>query len=75
MKYVIRWDEAGAQSPVGAKGRALAILAKVGMPVPPWVALTPDAFAVQATGVVSPGFTHTLSPSPEAHSIPCTRLA
>src|SRR5947209_13220054 len=44
MKYVIRAGEADAQSPVGGKGRALAALGRAGLPVPPWFALTSDAF-------------------------------
>lgn len=44
MEYVIRPEEAGPQSPVGGKARALAVLGRTGIPVPRWFALAPAAF-------------------------------
>lgn len=43
MPFVIRGDEAEIDSPVGGKARSLVALARAGLSVPPWFALTPDA--------------------------------
>ncbi|MBI1917354.1 MAG: phosphoenolpyruvate synthase [Planctomycetes bacterium] len=44
MRFVIRDHEADLQSPLGGKARALASLRQVGLPIPAWLVVTPDAF-------------------------------
>jgi pyruvate,water dikinase len=49
MRYVLRGDEAEVDAPLGGKARALAALRDAELPIPPWVALTPDAFVASLT--------------------------
>jgi pyruvate,water dikinase len=43
MSYLICGDDADPSAPLGGKARALAALRQADLPIPPWVALTPEA--------------------------------
>jgi pyruvate,water dikinase len=49
MVYVVRGVEAGPGAPLGGKVRALAALRDTGLPIPPWIALLPEAFHASLT--------------------------
>jgi rifampicin phosphotransferase len=49
VAHLVRGAEADGRSPLGGKARALAALAQAGLPIPPWVALVPDAFHASLT--------------------------
>src|SRR5262245_58160062 len=49
MKFIIRGTDANVQAPLGGKARALAALGQAELPIPPWLALIPDAFHASVT--------------------------
>jgi pyruvate,water dikinase len=54
MRYILFPKEADAHSPIGGKARTLAKLGRAGLPVPPWFALTYDAYHAGINGSLSP---------------------
>jgi pyruvate,water dikinase len=49
MAYVVRGVDADRGEPLGGKARALAGLRDTGLPIPPWIALVPEAFHASLT--------------------------
>jgi phosphohistidine swiveling domain-containing protein len=43
VKYILRGDSTDVRQPLGGKARGLAALRPAGLPIPAWIALTPDA--------------------------------
>jgi pyruvate,water dikinase len=49
MQYIILDEDADVQAPLGGKARALAALRQADLPIPPWIALRPEAFHASLT--------------------------
>src|SRR5260370_35350968 len=49
MRYVICGEDADVNGPLGGKARALAALRQADLPIPNWIALTPEAFYASLT--------------------------
>src|SRR5437773_11542735 len=43
MRWIVRGEDADLSAPLGGKARALAALRAAGLPIPPWIAVLPDA--------------------------------
>jgi rifampicin phosphotransferase len=48
-RFILRDTDADLQGPLGGKARALAALRDAGLPIPPWIVLSPEAFHASLT--------------------------